>query len=252
MSTPSPQGQCCVCGTLTKQRCSTCLDAGFDIFFCSKAHMKLVWPGHKLSCGTGTAERPFRFPLLEKDEVDILVRAEAEDQERFKEWLHGTRSQAEASYITQQAIKALAGEGSLPDHPPGAIAAAIVCLRQKAMDIRHEATGKHPLDEADFVVPPVTMPTNLARTFSMLLDYERPYPASCAYPFHEPRYIECMHRACIYGGFNTRLSALKLAGNADLDESAGLEDHIRRELYNAIDRLPSRYSKQTVFFKIRD
>ncbi|GAA5914374.1 hypothetical protein JCM8208_002828, partial [Rhodotorula glutinis] len=44
---------CEVCGVETTQRCSSCLEAGIDLFFCGKDHQKLVWPAHKTVCGPG-------------------------------------------------------------------------------------------------------------------------------------------------------------------------------------------------------
>lgn len=35
---------CEVCGVETTQRCSSCVKAGVDLFFCSKDHQKLVRP----------------------------------------------------------------------------------------------------------------------------------------------------------------------------------------------------------------
>ncbi|PRQ72371.1 hypothetical protein AAT19DRAFT_16295 [Rhodotorula toruloides] len=48
-------GECLVCGTETKNRCSACTKAGLDLFFCSPEHQKLVWSPHKLVCGPGKA-----------------------------------------------------------------------------------------------------------------------------------------------------------------------------------------------------
>ena len=44
MSTASVAQPCEVCGVETTQRCSSCVQAGVDLFFCSKAHQKLVRP----------------------------------------------------------------------------------------------------------------------------------------------------------------------------------------------------------------
>lgn len=42
-SAPPPAKQpCCVCGSATMNRCSKCAKFGFDIFFCSQPHQKLV------------------------------------------------------------------------------------------------------------------------------------------------------------------------------------------------------------------
>ncbi|GAA5888948.1 hypothetical protein JCM6882_009692 [Rhodosporidiobolus microsporus] len=60
-------GYCCVCGTSTAQRCSACCEAGFDLFFCSREHQKLVYFTHKKVCGKNA--KPFRFPPLSPEEL---------------------------------------------------------------------------------------------------------------------------------------------------------------------------------------
>ncbi|GAA5889086.1 hypothetical protein JCM6882_009738 [Rhodosporidiobolus microsporus] len=61
MNSPPP-GHCCVCGRDTTTRCSACLEAGIDLFFCSREHQKLVYFAHKKVCGKNA--KPFRFPPL--------------------------------------------------------------------------------------------------------------------------------------------------------------------------------------------
>ncbi|GAA5846263.1 hypothetical protein JCM9279_005880 [Rhodotorula babjevae] len=63
---------CEVCGVETTQRCSSCLEAGIDLFFCSKDHQKLVWPAHKTVCGPGKAH-PFAVTPLSQDELATLT-----------------------------------------------------------------------------------------------------------------------------------------------------------------------------------
>ncbi|GAA6032922.1 hypothetical protein JCM8097_000050 [Rhodosporidiobolus ruineniae] len=67
MSTP-PTGHCCVCGKETKDRCGACGKAGFNLFFCSREHQKLVWFAHKRICASRT--KPFSFPPLTEDEIE--------------------------------------------------------------------------------------------------------------------------------------------------------------------------------------
>ncbi|BGO91118.1 hypothetical protein NBRC10512_005788 [Rhodotorula toruloides] len=66
-----PTGMCMVCGKETQNRCSKCADAGIDLFFCSPEHQKLVWPGHRIFCGSQAF--PVSFPLLSKAEVASIV-----------------------------------------------------------------------------------------------------------------------------------------------------------------------------------
>ncbi|BGP39633.1 hypothetical protein JCM10449v2_003584 [Rhodotorula kratochvilovae] len=70
MSTPETQ-PCLVCDEMTKNRCSSCVKAGIDLFFCSKEHQKLVWKAHKEVCGPPFAS-PFTPPDLTEAEVDAL------------------------------------------------------------------------------------------------------------------------------------------------------------------------------------
>ncbi|BGP39522.1 hypothetical protein JCM10449v2_003473 [Rhodotorula kratochvilovae] len=61
---------CLVCREKTIQRCSACVKAGIDLFFCSTEHQKLVWFAHKAVCGPGKAN-PFVWPALTQAEVDF-------------------------------------------------------------------------------------------------------------------------------------------------------------------------------------
>ncbi|GAA6032910.1 hypothetical protein JCM8097_000044 [Rhodosporidiobolus ruineniae] len=65
---PSPSGACCVCSKETIQRCSACGKAGFDLFFCSTEHQRMVWFAHKQVCGPKS--KPFSFPLLSPEEAE--------------------------------------------------------------------------------------------------------------------------------------------------------------------------------------
>ncbi|GAA6032899.1 hypothetical protein JCM8097_000038 [Rhodosporidiobolus ruineniae] len=86
MSSPT-MGKCCVCGKETKDRCGACAKAGFDLFFCSREHQKLVWFAHKLVCGPKS--KPFSFPPLSKTEV-----------ERAKSSLHVPYPVADGTVVT--------------------------------------------------------------------------------------------------------------------------------------------------------
>ncbi|GAA6023934.1 hypothetical protein JCM11491_000293 [Sporobolomyces phaffii] len=60
-------GECVVCGQSTFKRCGACSSVGLDwMCFCSTAHQKLVWKGHKRICGkAGT----FSWPELDDEEL---------------------------------------------------------------------------------------------------------------------------------------------------------------------------------------
>ncbi|GAA6033035.1 hypothetical protein JCM8097_000112 [Rhodosporidiobolus ruineniae] len=75
---PTPSGACCVCGKETTQRCGACGKAGFDLFFCSREHQKLVWFAHKLVCGPKSA--PFTCPSLTAEErTEVLTHLHDKD-----------------------------------------------------------------------------------------------------------------------------------------------------------------------------
>ncbi|BGO96383.1 hypothetical protein JCM10021v2_000015 [Rhodotorula toruloides] len=85
-------GMCRVCGRETKNRCSACGKAGIDLFFCSPEHQRLVWPGHRIFCGSNAF--PIIFPLLSQAEAaDFIFNLHTKDHEevpvtRFQ-WLKG-------------------------------------------------------------------------------------------------------------------------------------------------------------------
>ncbi|PRQ72403.1 hypothetical protein AAT19DRAFT_16327 [Rhodotorula toruloides] len=71
-------GECLVCGNETKNRCSRCLEAGLDVFFCSPEHQKMVWFAHRAVCGPGKANPPL-FPELTPAELaDVLTRRDVQ------------------------------------------------------------------------------------------------------------------------------------------------------------------------------
>ncbi|EGU11952.1 RNA binding protein [Rhodotorula toruloides ATCC 204091] len=63
----TPRGTCLVCGVDTTVRCSSCAQAGIDLFFCSPKCQTLAWTGHRLFCGS--CAFPVLFPLLSPDEA---------------------------------------------------------------------------------------------------------------------------------------------------------------------------------------
>ncbi|BGP41232.1 hypothetical protein JCM10449v2_005207 [Rhodotorula kratochvilovae] len=61
-----PQTRCSVCDSHNSRRCGSCAAAGFDIFFCSPEHQKLVWKTHREVCGARSS--PFMPPGLSPEE----------------------------------------------------------------------------------------------------------------------------------------------------------------------------------------
>ncbi|GAA5965869.1 hypothetical protein JCM3765_006471 [Sporobolomyces pararoseus] len=68
-SSPSPLGQCVVCGKESMKGCSSCKAVGLDwMYFCSVEHQRLIWKSHKLACG----KNPFEYPSLSAKEVEDM------------------------------------------------------------------------------------------------------------------------------------------------------------------------------------
>ncbi|GAA5885675.1 hypothetical protein JCM6882_007522 [Rhodosporidiobolus microsporus] len=92
---------CCVCGEKTKQRCGACEQHGFDLFFCSREHQKLIWPVHKRVCGKPS----FRHPSLTFSEAAYMRRhaheavplsQEGGQKKSFLEWSDHVRKREKA------------------------------------------------------------------------------------------------------------------------------------------------------------
>ncbi|KAJ8294953.1 hypothetical protein OF846_002019 [Rhodotorula toruloides] len=67
---------CWVCGKEKARKCAACLASGFEIFFCSPEHQRLVWPLHRHVCGSRS--RPFFLPDLTDVEISRLVQLQDE------------------------------------------------------------------------------------------------------------------------------------------------------------------------------
>ncbi|BGP41257.1 hypothetical protein JCM10450v2_005298 [Rhodotorula kratochvilovae] len=70
MPSTLPQTLCAVCDSSNSRRCGPCAAAGFDLFFCSPEHQKLVWKTHKQVCGAES--NPFMPPDLSAAEDEKL------------------------------------------------------------------------------------------------------------------------------------------------------------------------------------
>ncbi|GAA5855194.1 hypothetical protein JCM8547_008978 [Rhodosporidiobolus lusitaniae] len=69
MATTADQA-CWVCGKETESRCLPCSERGFDIFFCSRDHQKLIWKHHKPVCGEKS--NPFSPPTFNHEEIELV------------------------------------------------------------------------------------------------------------------------------------------------------------------------------------
>ncbi|BGP41231.1 hypothetical protein JCM10449v2_005206 [Rhodotorula kratochvilovae] len=68
-----PDTRCVICDASTATRCSSCAAHGFDLFFCSKEHQKLVWKTHRDVCGVKS--NPFMPPDVPHEEHTTLQKA---------------------------------------------------------------------------------------------------------------------------------------------------------------------------------
>ncbi|BGP16651.1 hypothetical protein JCM10213_000433 [Rhodosporidiobolus nylandii] len=64
---PPVAAACWVCGLPAPYRCPKCAKKGVHISFCSREHQKMVWPAHKVVCGSKS--NPFLFPPLSREEA---------------------------------------------------------------------------------------------------------------------------------------------------------------------------------------
>ncbi|GAA5853875.1 hypothetical protein JCM8547_007482 [Rhodosporidiobolus lusitaniae] len=61
---------CCVCDTITTQRCGACSEVELDLFFCAREHQKVVWFADKCVCGE--ISKPFTFPPFSREEAQEI------------------------------------------------------------------------------------------------------------------------------------------------------------------------------------
>ncbi|GAA6038704.1 hypothetical protein JCM8097_002355 [Rhodosporidiobolus ruineniae] len=216
MSTLSPQGQCCVCGAASTQRCSACGKAGFDLFFCSQEHQKPVWYAHKLSRGMGS-EKPFRFPPLSLKEVRDVTHllknmALATTLERRLEMvLPG----ASGRLGTVAVIELLSQPHTLAGYSPSATSAAICeCyiagLFGQALRDQARSNGA---------------PLEIDRTF----------------PLADPLYVELHHRILLQAAIQNRLSASTLPSQSEVVTFLLFLRHMGQASDTAADALCAKY-----------
>ncbi|GAA5855229.1 hypothetical protein JCM8547_008994 [Rhodosporidiobolus lusitaniae] len=92
---------CWVCGKETESRCLPCSERGFDIFFCSMEHQKLIWKHHKRVCGENS--NPFLYPPFDDEEIEL-----------FKDAAYLTGTSTSFFRFTRNILLTLC---SLGDHP---------------------------------------------------------------------------------------------------------------------------------------
>ncbi|GAA5888973.1 hypothetical protein JCM6882_009701 [Rhodosporidiobolus microsporus] len=193
-------GKCCVCGTSTPQRCSACGSAGFNLFFCSREHQKLVYSVHKKVCGERA--KPFRFPPLSPMEVEIAkshmsIRSQTLMlEEQLKELV----SDSPATFPSL--IDSLA-EGGTTSRPPSEVAMLTATIRNTVGCHRQDRYGYwifhcdqklFPIDLYD----PCLNDATFAYKFALAASTSPARPYSSFFPVEEAWYTKLHHHAMIF------------------------------------------------------
>ncbi|GAA6041409.1 hypothetical protein JCM8097_005236 [Rhodosporidiobolus ruineniae] len=259
MSTRFPQGQCCACGGPSTQRCSACLEAGFELFFCSQEHQKLVWFAHKLMCGMGDGKssKPFRLPAITKHEARTLQQledyGEARDREKLacglKRYLPAEWEKAGFPAV----LKILTTPALLDQLHPSIAAAAIWWARQSAFAVftsLHSPTGEIEDADVSLVTPRDSLTFGVGLFAQPLLDAAKQtkhLAVDLAFPVHDRLLIDYLHRNVILSALNSLDDSRTLspAEKAKVPPRQHAVDEMRR----AIDRLSSKFYLQGRFLQ---
>ncbi|GAA6038676.1 hypothetical protein JCM8097_002339 [Rhodosporidiobolus ruineniae] len=267
MSTPSPQGQCCVCGTSTATRCAACLSAGFDLFFCSHEHQRLAWPGHKISCGRGgKSASPLRFPPLSPDEVD-----EAKQAAKLPRMHEATEMTLEGAFelclpgeCGKGVIEELTKPEPFPHLPPAAALAAlhfvrITLLEQVYLTLLQSGSLRRStsrtIDDGPrrSALPPYKQST-LASVFARAAVNAAVLRGSAldlaaAFPIHDPLYVGLHHRLLVQAALESRIAAAYNPDSATRDRRAvgplfRYRKHAEAQFLRAVEALSGRYPRR--------
>ncbi|GAA5889019.1 hypothetical protein JCM6882_009718 [Rhodosporidiobolus microsporus] len=242
-------GHCCVCGTSTNQRCSACGTAGFDLFFCSREHQKLVYFAHKKVCGANA--KPFLLPRLSKDEATTA-----------KEILYRPLPSTSGTERTLAQLMVEVCDGRCtPELIP------VRCLSSAIFDVLTEGDSHlQPQDAADMssLIAMIRKTLLVSRQVDALKDADphgaldpvaclellRPIPVLCAFastiasalfestgrpdfwPMEEDWYISLLHQTLVYASVRYVATRNRLAAMADATTTATV-DSFRQALQPA-------------------
>ncbi|GAA6041445.1 hypothetical protein JCM8097_005253 [Rhodosporidiobolus ruineniae] len=226
MSNPSLHGQCSVCGAPSTQRCSACSKAGFDLFFCSQKHQKLVWPAHKLSCGMGTTDKPFQFPPLTQEELDsakeILTGPSSTNKQLMTASLEACLVEAYAKKGAFRTLEVLSEVHYGKELPPQCAAAALYFVRIFVVGSQETSTADIGLAHKKNLTRHVQATLSAAFAQPFMRD---PLPIlfqpDLAYPLSDPLYIHFQHRMLIKLG-------VEQSRNKETDPRLAKEEQARR------------------------
>ncbi|GAA5889035.1 hypothetical protein JCM6882_009723 [Rhodosporidiobolus microsporus] len=192
-------GQCCVCGTSTAQRCSACSTAGLDLFFCSREHQKLVYFAHKQFCGDKA--KPFRFPPL----------SPAEATEGAAVW-SSSSALDELGEDSQKDLPAVMAVLQQPNPTAGPKAASVLCWLRRQISIsqqcrlaRTDPDNVHARFTAVDALP--TLSSFASRLAERLNELGR--AENEGFPLDEGWYIALMHQALVFAALRERYLKLE-------------------------------------------
>ncbi|GAA6033067.1 hypothetical protein JCM8097_000129 [Rhodosporidiobolus ruineniae] len=213
---PTPSGSCCVCGKETTQRCSACGNAGFDLFFCSEEHQKLVWFAHKLVCGLKSL--PFVVPPLSAEESLDLCQLCDPESARQSPVAHRSVLDILSNELgclraeVPKRMKRLVQQHGLI--PPalfglgitGRLRSAFAIAKMEAYGITTESrTPLEDTPELDLALhTPIQQLSNFLVNFGLAFA-EREPPAKNPHPFREYWLVEILHHVVIFSGVRYRL-----------------------------------------------
>ncbi|GAA5888991.1 hypothetical protein JCM6882_009710 [Rhodosporidiobolus microsporus] len=205
----SNNGQCCVCGTSTAQRCSACGTAGFDLFFCSREHQKLVYFAHKKVCGQNA--KPFAFPPLtdaeagqalanvdtptpvENDTITVTIRQLFEHA--------GCRQED-----TPEMIRYLTG---VPTFVPPVITAELLCIVRSSLRefdvVKIPKTFDETLEKPEAFLSCIRPLTLVSRFFEALASYVHDQGGLLShFSLYNDTHIRLLHHAIILSALSFR------------------------------------------------
>ncbi|GAA6041417.1 hypothetical protein JCM8097_005240 [Rhodosporidiobolus ruineniae] len=257
MSASSPQGQCCVCCAATTMRCGPCAKAGFDLFFCSQAHQKLIWTAHKLMCGMGSEEKPFRLSPLTKDELRLLK----DEMEKPMGWTRIEEAFAQSFPAEEKARARVIFEAlTQPDSSHNlfihSFTAGLCFFRQYAFELHldeHWPAGvpEHPLVPVKVPASALNVQASFASMFAYLSEAVSPpsFPDYVqSYPLHDPLYVYFLHRVVLKAGLAHLRDTRK---SFTAEEVVGLDtlEHATGEMMRALGGMERKYPAQVSYVK---
>ncbi|GAA5821575.1 hypothetical protein JCM11251_000915 [Rhodosporidiobolus azoricus] len=194
-------GECCVCGARTEKRCGACSAAGFDLFFCSREHQKLVYFAHKQVCGRNA--KPFCFPPLTPAEAAEAIEIRHLDIDCDEPSLSGQIEEIIGCAPEGVPVCIRSLTMGNPSSTIGAYASGLLCTVRAGMTNQRvlAATRQHAVSGiVDYrVYASTTPPICRVSNFAVVFGNTSPLPAlEGSFPTHENWYNDLLHQLLIY------------------------------------------------------